>query len=307
MNPIALQRLVTTGRNAAVAALLLAASVGAFPYEIELDIGGRGGTAGPAAVGGGSWSASAIEDAVAVRTTGSGEVSVDSAGEAGIDASAAGEASYSFGSLVSGARLAAEAFRAPADGYEYLDLALSAPITLNGDRASLTVSPSVGAGFMDAESVRFGVDAGLAFSAGDFVLKPGLGVAATEYPDGSSGLEVKPSLGVVWYPGLPLTADFSFGWSRTEYGDGSQSTTFPVSASFAAAPFPWLCLTAAYEGRAGGTEAYRHRMEAGVELIRYGERGSALRLPLSFFRTWNEVGDDEFGLTVLVGYSFGAD
>lgn len=306
MTPLMPQSIFTSGRNAAVA-LLLAASAGAFAYEIELDVGARAGTVRPAAVGGGSWSVSAIEGPVAVRTTGNGQVSMDSAGEAGIDAFAAGEASYSFGSLVWGARLVGEAFRAPAAGYEYLDLSLSAPLILNGDRASLTVSPSVGAGFMDAESVRFGAEAALTFGAGDFVFKPGLDATATEYPDGASGLEVKPSLGVVWYPGLPLTADLSLGWSRTEYEDGSESTTFPVSASVAAIPLPWLYLTAAYEGRTGGSEAYSHRIEAGVELIRYGERGSALRLPLTLSVTRDEAGDSEIGLTILVGYSFGSD
>lgn len=288
-----------------VCGAMLAAAGVSWSYDLELDFGARAGSFLPSALGVFSLNATRISGAFALGATADGEVSLDSGGNPGVDASFRGDASLSFGSFIAGLRLEADALRVVETGEETLDFYLSAPLTLNGSELSLSCFPVVGIGFYDDASASFGADAYASWLAGDFVLKPGAKASWVFFPDGTRSLEVAPSVGFVWYPGLPVSADFSVGWNRSETESGIAAVTYPVSALVSAVPFPWLCLTVAYEGEIGSAGLSSYRIDGECELIRYGIGGTAFHLPLSAYYESTENGGVRFGASLLVGVSYG--
>lgn len=280
-------------------------AVAAGAYDLELDAGARIGSGDPSALGAASWTATALTGPFAFGTRGAGEASLDIAGDPGVDAVLRGDASYAAGPLVSGLRIDASALRSIETEEESIELSLSAPFTLNGQVLSLSLVPSCGTGFYDDESVNYGAAFSLSYLAGDFVLKPGAGIKRTLYPDDTEVLEFRPSLGFVWYPGIPVTADFTFGWSRSETDTGDVTTGYPLDFSISVVPISWVCLTARFEGTADGSGFASYRTEGGIEFIKYGSRGAAWHLPVSGYFSRAEDGNEFFGLSVMVGYSFG--
>lgn len=276
-------------------------------YDLELAAGARVGSGDPSALGAASWNAVKLSGPFAFGTSGTGEASLDAAGEAGVDAALRGDASYSRGSLISGLRLDAAAFRSVETGEDSIDLLISAPFTLNGNVLSFSFAPSYGAGFYDNESINFGAEFSVSYLAGDFVLKPGASITRTIFSDDATILEIKPSLGLVWYPGIPMTADLSFGWSRSETDIGDATTSYPMSASLSAVPLSWLCVTAKFESEADVSGFMSYRSEGEIELIKYGARGTALHLPIAGYYSWTEDGTDLFGISVMLGFSFGSE
>ncbi len=292
-------------------AALLAGSAHAWAYDAELDAGARFASDSPSALGAFSWNASTFYGEFAAGATAEGEVSVDAEGQPGIDAALTGNFSRSRGRFVSGLRLEAAALHSPdswvGGAVDSVDLTLSAPFTLNGADLSLSVVPLVGSAFFDDESVDYGADVNLAYLAGDFVLKPGAAILRTHFSDGSRTLEIAPSLGFVWYPGIPVSADFSVAWSRTSYEEGGASTSYPVSAAVSAVPVPWLCLTLSYESEGDAVDPREYRVEGEIEFCRYGSRGTALHFPVAAYYSRSDEKGEEFGASVMVGYSFGGE
>ncbi|MFA6504536.1 MAG: hypothetical protein WCT14_00475 [Treponemataceae bacterium] len=290
-----------------VIAILLGVSVSVHSYDVEFDIGSRFGTLQPRALGAFSLNASSISGAFAVGTTADGEVSIDTVGNPGIDAYFRGDASYALGSFISGLRLEATTLRSVETGEEAINLSLSAPFTLNGRDLSLSFAPACGVGFYDDESFNFGARLNVSYLAGDFVLKPGATFSETLFPDGSRTLAIAPSLGFVWYPGIPLSADFSVGWSRSETDSGTVSTSFPVSAIFSAVPLPWLCVSAKLKSEADISGLMSYRVDGELELIKYVPNGRAFHLPIAAYYSWTDGGSANFGVSIMVGFSFGQE
>lgn len=278
----------------------------ASAYEFEFDAGARAGSADPVSIGAASWDAVKIFGPFAFATLGEGEASLDAAGEAGTDAAVRGDASYSTGPLVGGLRLEGTALRSVETGEQSIDLLVSAPFTLNGEVLSLSFSPSYGAGFYDDESVNFGGKLSLSYLAGDFVLKPGAAVTRTIFSDDTKALEIRPSLGLVWYPGIPVTADVSFGWVRSGDDTGDVTSSYPMEVSLSAVPLSWLCVTAKFESEADRSGLMSYRVDGEIELIRYGAHGTALHLPVAGYYSWADD-IDRFGISVMLGFSFGSE
>jgi hypothetical protein len=276
-------------------------------YDVELDAGARAGSGDTSALGAASWNAVKITGPFAFGTNGAGEASLDTEGEAGIDAALRGDASYSTGSLVSGLRFDAAALRSVETGEESIDLSVSAPFTLNGSVVSLSFAPSYGAGFYDDESVNFGAELSLSYLAGDFVLKPGAAIKQTIFPDDTKTFEIRPSLGFVWYPGIPMTADASFGWLRSETDSGDVTIGYPMEVSLSAVPLPWLCITAKFASEADLSGIMSYRADGEIELIKYGAHGTALHLPIAGYYAWSDDGTELFGVSVMLGFSFGSE
>ena len=288
-------------------AALLVAPSSLRAYDAELDAGARFGSEPPSALGAFSWSVSSFFGAYAVGAAADGEVSIDAEGYPGIDAVFTGDASYSLGRLVSGLRLESAVLHSAVSGEDSIDLTLSAPFTLNGRDLSFSAAPLIGAAFFDDESVDFGAALSVSYLAGDFVLKPGAALVRTLYSNGARTLEVAPSVGLVWYPGIPVSADISVAWSRTETDDGGASTSYPVSAFISAAPFPWLCVTVGFESEGELWKPTEYRVDGEIEFLKYGRSGTALRFPVAAYYSRADEDDGEFGVSVMVGYSFAGE
>lgn len=287
-------------------AALLAAPSSLRAYDAELGAGARFGSEPPSALGAFSWRASSFFGAFSVGATSDGEASVDAEGDPGIDAVFTGDASYSRGRLVSGLRLESAVLRSAVSGEDSIDLALSAPLTLNGRGLSFSAAPLVGAAFLGDESVDFGASLSVSYLAGDFVLKPGAALLRTLYSNGDRTLEIAPSVSFVWYPGIPVSADLSVAWSRTET-DGASSTSYPVSAFISASPFPWLCVAVGFESEGDLSAPRDYRVDGEIEFLKYGRSGTALRFPVAAYYSRTEADGGEFGASVMVGYSFGRE
>ena len=297
-------------RSGLAALALLAFSLSsraAWAYDLEFDAGARAGSGDPSALGAASWYAVDLSGPFAFGTSGTGEVSLAATGIYGVDGALGGDASYSKGATVGGLRLDAAALRSPETGEDSLSLSMSAPFTLNGSVLSLSFAPSYGKGFYDDESVSFGAQFSLTYLAGDFVLKPGAAVKRTLFTDDAETLEISPSVGFVWYPGIPVSADLSLGWTRSETDSGDVATSYPVAVSISAVPRSWLCLTGRFESAADVSGFMSYRADAEVELIKYGERGTAFHFPIAGYYSWDEDGTERFGVSLMVGFSFGDD
>jgi len=298
--------LLLAARRLLACAALMSAAGFCWAYDVEVDVGARAGSYLPGALGAFSWNAAGFSGALAAGTSAAGELSCDSGGNPGIDASFRAESSLSFGSFVAGLRLEADTLRSAEPQEESVELRLSVPFTLNGSDVSLSLSPVLSAGFYDDESLGLGFDFFASWAVGDFVLKPGAAISRSFSPDGSETLEVAPSLSFVWYPGIPVSADASAGWTRIESNAGASTTSFPVSLFVSAVPFPWLCVAASYESEIGTSGLSSCRVEVEVELVRYGARGIAFHLPVAAFYVLDHD-SVRFGASARIGVSYGKE
>jgi hypothetical protein len=87
--------------------------------------------------------------------------------------------------------------------------ALSLPVTFNGPALSLSVAPMLSVDPLDSGYGSVGLESGVSFMAGDFVLKPGLGFAVIRPWIGGLEYALKPGMEISWYPSFPLSIAMS--------------------------------------------------------------------------------------------------
>ena len=87
--------------------------------------------------------------------------------------------------------------------------ALSLPVTLNGSALSFSIAPVLSVDPLASGYGAAGLESGLSFMAGDFVLKPGFGFAVVHPWSGGLGYALKPGMEISWYPGFPLSVAMS--------------------------------------------------------------------------------------------------
>jgi hypothetical protein len=91
-------------------------------------------------------------------------------------------------------------------------LGVGAPITLNGDSLSISLTP--GFEYSPGSDGYAAADASiqLAMPLADVILKPGAGAGVAFYADDTRSIALSPSVDVSWYPGIPVS-----GGIWTEY------------------------------------------------------------------------------------------
>jgi len=104
-----------------------------------------------------------------------------------------------------------------------------------------------------------------------------------------------------------VTADASFGWLRSETDTGDVATSYPVEVSLSAVPLSWLCITAKFASEADLSGLMSYRADGEIELIKYGAHGTALHLPIAGYYSWSDDETELFGISVMLGFSFGND
>jgi len=282
-----------------------------FSYDTRIFIGSRLGSEDYHTIGSLSWDYASIRALDAFRSAIDVKASSDAEGSGSLDAYASFEASHSAGNFVPGLRLETTANYHEIDGsygdIESLIFDASLPLNLNGASVSYALRPFIDIGFFDDEAWNGGAELTAAFLVGDFVVKPGASFGVTYFPDDSRALEVLPSIGLTWYPGLPVTGDFSFGWKRNSYSNGEVLDSYPLSLALAIIPLPWLCVSGGYTALYSDSGISSYRIDAGIELTRYQGRGLNLHLPLLYYYSWSEGAGGAFGVSIMVGFSFGSE
>ncbi|GAB1483398.1 hypothetical protein MASR2M78_22140 [Treponema sp.] len=283
----------------------------AFSYDTRFFIGSRLGSEDYHTIGSLSWDYASMRVLDAFRSAVDVKASSDVVGSVSLDAFASFEASHSAGNLIPGLRLESTANYHEIDGsygdIESLILDASLPLNINGASVSYSLRPFIGAGFFDDEEWNTGAEFFAAFLVGNFVVKPGASFGLSYFPDDSRGIDLLPSIGMTWYPGLPVTGDFSFGWKRIFYSNDELLDNFPLALSLAIIPLPWLCVSGGYTALYSDSGISSYRIDAGIELTQYRSGGINLHLPLHYHYSWSEGTGGIFGLSVMLGFSLGSE
>lgn len=144
-------------------------------------------------------------------------------------------------------------------------------------------------------------DAGLEFSwlAGDFLLKPKVDGSLALADTGSETLIILPGLGLSWYPGLPVSASFAGGWSRSYAGSTPSDSLVAEAGLYAALGPAYGRIEGSATIGAGGLSA--GAAEAGITFD-IGHIGKS-RLSLPTRVSWLLGGSPVFSLFAGLGLS----
>lgn len=291
----------TAARSLTAALALVALSGGRpAPAETTVDLALGSAFAGGEAVP----SASAGIDCSAQRIDGDGpSLSLDFSADASrdlLDSGYSGSADLAlaayrlFGRTNVGVRLEAAGVL-PADSLDgSLVASLAFPVTLNGAEFSLTVAPTVSVDPLASGYASAGMECGLSFLAGSFVLKPGVGVSILRLWDGGLAYALKPGLDVSWYPGFPASIALSGEYRLGEGDIGADWLAFECVG--VAAPADRLLFTLSAKGYgSSSSSSLEILLETAFVLVR-GDSGGEWSLPLL-------VGyrDDEGQRSIMLG------
>ena len=280
----------------AVSFLLLAPVRG--EAETEFEAGAELNSGAIAATGSGKLDASLVRGAFALRGFAESGIAVAEDGLREFDVSLGTNFSAARDSLVTG--LSLDFYASEAEGTRTASAGIAAPLALNGWAASLSFVPAARLEFLDEPSATLSAEAAAFLLLADFVWKPGFAVSLETPHAGGRIVEARPSLGVVWYPGLPLSADLSIRWRWIEDEAGVVSEEIPASVSISAVPLSWLSVSLEGEALFDRTGLLSYVLKTGLEWVRERPGKWNPSFPLSLSFDWSEVGD-AYGTTLYAG------
>lgn len=113
-------------------------------------------------------------------------------------------------------------------------LSLSFPVTFNGNAASFFLEPGLIWDPLTDGYSGASLDCSANLAAGDSILKPGFFLSYARFRDGTAEIDISPSAGAAWYPGVPATAGASLRYRR-EWDPGIGSAEDSLEARVEAA------------------------------------------------------------------------
>lgn len=181
----------------------------------------------------------------------------------------------------------------------------TASFCVNGFPVSASLAPRAAWSSGTEGRTELGARLGISATAGSFVLKPGADAAWSQWADGSRSIEIRPGLGLSWYPGFPLSFQAEAGYRRTWLVSGATTDEFPAAFSLFGAAGNRLLYKAGVDAlwdiNSGAFAEARARGEVSFRVGRIG-RGE-LRLPLGL--AWDM--DATKGFSVGMGLSMRLD
>ncbi|HCM25618.1 MAG TPA: hypothetical protein DIC34_03560 [Treponema sp.] len=290
------------GRISLVAVAILIGGAARGEAETAIAVGAMLDSAVPdavAATAGGSLEASRISGAIAYRGDAVTEIAFDQYGIREYSASLGAGFSAAKSFFVAGLSFDGEA--SEIEGLRSLSAGIAAPFSWNGFDASLSFVPDASFEFLDDPSATFAAEAAVSLLAADFVLKPGIAVSVETFDAGGRTVETRPSLGAVWYPGLPLSADLSVWWRRVEDEAGAVSDEYPASLSVTAVPFAWLSASLQGDALMDGSVLLSYGIAAAFEFSRESPDAWSLSFPFAFSLGWSADGNGVYSTSLSAG------
>ncbi len=158
-----------------------------------------------------------------------GEATYASGGEASGEANAAAQGSLSLGqAVILGSAEGGAYSYAEGSGFT---AGAGLSLTLNGDAASARLAPRFLYDSGPEGYSEIGALLGGSMLLGSIVLKPEADIAWTSYAEGGSAFTAIPSLGLSWYPGIPLSASIGAGFERSWPSEGGAVDSIPAKAA----------------------------------------------------------------------------
>lgn len=116
-------------------------------------------------------------------------------------------------------------------------LALSVPLTVNGQALSWEVEPMGEWRWLSGAFSKIALTARLSIPAGELVIKPIAAASYTHYSDGNNAYSASPSVDIFWYPGFPLSASAGLELIH-DMADSGQKLGESIYARFSIAASP---------------------------------------------------------------------